>query len=349
MSKISLLDCTLRDGGYINNWEFGTETISETKRLLEEAGVDILELGFLRKEPYQNGRTVFNSVDQVKALIGNKRPGMQYAVMAEVANPFPLEMLEPADDQGPDIIRVIVWKTKRNSQGFEVDALQEGFLYCKGIVEKGYRLCVQPARVDQYSEEEFVAMVERFAELDPMAVYVVDSWGTQNPEDLLRYMRFADRHMPAHISLGYHGHNNMMQAMSTAQVMMKENFRRDLILDASVYGIGRGAGNLNLELIGKYMDEQLGTDYDIDPMLEIYERYVKDIYDMEPWGYSIPFLLTAKYNCNPNYARYLGNRLHLDADRICFVLKSLPVECRTIYSKEAADRCLASYHAEERK
>ena len=83
MSKISLLDCTLRDGGYINNWEFGTETISETKRLLEEAGVDILELGFLRNEPYQNGRTVFNSVDQVKALIGNKRPGMQYAVMAD--------------------------------------------------------------------------------------------------------------------------------------------------------------------------------------------------------------------------------------------------------------------------
>ena len=163
MNEIKLLDCTLRDGGYINDWRFGQDAISDMTRKLEATHVDVLELGFLKDEPYQEYRTVFNSMDQVKALIGEKKPGVAYAVMCEVVNPLPLSMLAPADQDSADIIRVIVWKTKHDKDGNVVDALQEGFAYCKGIVEKGYKLCVQPARVDQYSDEEFIAMVQQFS------------------------------------------------------------------------------------------------------------------------------------------------------------------------------------------
>ena len=336
MEKINLLDCTLRDGGYINDWRFGKEAIADMTEKLADTHVEVLEIGFLKDEPYQKDRTVFNSMEQVKKLIAPKKPGVQYAVMCEVVNPLPLDMLDPADGDSADIIRVIVWKTKHDSDGNVVDALDEGFAYCKGIVEKGYKLCVQPARVDQYTDEEFVAMVRRFAQLNPMAIYVVDSWGTQNPENLLHYMHLADENMDQSIILGYHGHNNMMQALSVAQAMIKENFDRDIMIDASVYGIGRGAGNLNLEIIAKYMNEHCGKGYNVAPMLEVNDRYIQDIYKTEQWGYSISYYLTAKHNCNPNYARFYTYDIPIPSDKMESVLVKMTKEERVMFSKKNA-------------
>lgn len=335
MNKIQLLDCTLRDGGYINDWRFGEKNIADMTEKLCSTNVNIFEIGFLKDESYDTNRTVFNDVDQIAPLISPKKRNVQYAAMIEVVNPLPLEQLKRCDGKSIDIIRVIVWKTK-HVDGEVVDALEEGFTYCKGIVEKGYKLCVQPARVDQYSDEEFVTMVRRFSTLDPMAIYVVDSWGTQNPEQLLHYMHLADENMPHGIALGYHGHNNMMQALSAAQQMLHEGFDREIIIDASVYGIGRGAGNLNLEIIAKYMNEVYGKIYDIKPMIEVYSKYVEPIYAKEQWGYSLSFYLTAKYNCNPNYARYYSKQMHLKPDDIEGACQVMTPEEKTIFTPEIA-------------
>lgn len=333
MGQIRLLDCTLRDGGYINDWYFGEAAISDIVSDIAASNVEILEIGFLKDEPYLPDRTVYNSMKQVKEAIGQKKPGLEYAVMCEVVNPLPLELLEVADDDSADIIRVIVWKTKRNSEGEVVDALEEGYRYCKGIVERGYKLCVQPARVDQYTDEEFVDMVRKFSTLNPMAIYVVDSWGTQNAEQLIHYMHLADRNMSAEVALGYHGHNNMMQALAVAQAMIKEHFSRDIMIDASVYGIGRGAGNLNLEIIAKYLNEYYGKTYDLLPMLNVFDKYISDIYKQESWGYSIPYYLTAKYNCNPNYAGALS-KLCLTSLEIENVLSKLDSSEKTVFSEK---------------
>lgn len=327
MAKIKLLDCTLRDGGYINNWEFGKAPIWDMTRQLEKTGVDILELGFMKDEPYHENRTVFNQIDQVKKLIGRKKPNLQYAVMAEVVNPLPLEKLAPADAEGPDIVRVIVWKRM----------LKEGFEYCKGIVEKGYKLCVQPARVSQYSEQEFIDMIALFNQLNPLAVYIVDSWGTMYKEDLLKYAKLADEHLKEGISLGYHGHNNMMQAFDVACAFTQLDTKRDVIIDASVYGIGRGAGNLNTEIFAKYMNEKQGTSFQLEPLVTVYDKYISGIYKQCKWGYSVPYFISAKYNCNPNYASYYEQKgLSCAAIEKC-IASMLPTE-RIIFTKENAEK-----------
>ena len=332
MAKINLLDCTLRDGGYINDWKFGEEAIKDMIRKLESTHVEILELGFLKDEPYKKERTVFNDMAQVRQLIGKKKAGVEYAVMCEVVNPLPLEKLLPFSENTADIIRVIVWKDKHDKEGNVVDALEDGYRYCEGIAKKGYKLCVQPARVDQYSDDEFVSMVRRFSQLDPYAIYVVDSWGTQNPERLVHYMHLADDNMPEKICLGYHGHNNLMQALPAAQTMLHENFKRDVIIDASVYGIGRGAGNLNLEIIAKYLNEKYMKSYDNMPALDVYAKYIAYIYrDIEKWGYSIPYYLTAANNCNPAYARALERENPEEINRI---LSKLTQEDRVIFNKD---------------
>lgn len=328
MKKIELLDCTLRDGGYINNWEFGVPAIIDISACMTEGGADIFEIGFLKNEPYKKGRTVFNSASQIEEIIGKKRPDVSYAAMIEVENPIPLEMLEEYTGKSIDIIRVIVWKR----------LLQEGFAYCRGIVEKGYRLCVQPARVDQYTDEEFENMCRLFNQIDPMAVYVVDSWGTLGTERIMNYVKLADQNLKKDIAIGYHGHNNMMQAYGTAVKFTQWETDRKVIVDASIYGIGRGAGNLNLELIARYLNINNERNYRIDKMIYIYEKYLKAIYQKHSWGYSIPYFLTAIYGCNPNYADYYSRQLRFSESRIDTMLRHFSAEDKIIFSKKTADR-----------
>ena len=337
---IKLLDCTLRDGGYINDWRFGENAIPDMIQCLEQTGVDILELGFLKNEPYQRDRTVFNEMGQITALISSKRTGTDYAAMIEVFSPVSVESLQPRDESTVDIIRVIVWKDRHDENNNVVDALEEGYEYCRHIVEKGYKLCVQPARVDQYSDVEFVNMLKMFEKLDPMAIYVVDSWGTMQSGDIMHYVRLADQTLKAGIAIGYHGHNNMLQAFGTAVEFVNSGIDRTLIVDGSIYGMGRCAGNLNLEIMARYLNTNFGKAYGLEPMYNIYEEYIKDIYKQHKWGYSIPYFLTAIYGCHPNYAWYLCTERGLESTLLEQVLLRLNKDDKILYSKEKAKKYL---------
>lgn len=347
MKEIKLLDCTLRDGGYINDWHFGKKAIDGTIELLEESNVDILELGFLKDEPYNQNRTVFNDMNQISDLILPKKDNVKYAAMIEVVNPIPLNKITPCSKDTVDIIRVIVWKTKHDKDGNTVDALQEGFEYCKGIVEKGYKLCVQPARVDQYSDEEFINMCKQFNQLKPLALYIVDSWGTQSKESLLPYLKLADKNLDKDIALGFHGHNNKMQAFETSKDFCIQKMDRTLFIDGSVYGIGRGAGNLNIELFAQWMNETYKTKYNTIPIIKIYDKYIKEIRNIHNWGYSVAHLLTANVNCNPGYADYYSNELHVADSDIKEIINMLSAEDKIIFTKSKAKEYLKFYRKKQ--
>lgn len=181
-------------------------------------------------------------------------------------------------------------------------------------------------------------MVERFSTLNPLAIYVVDSWGTQNSSQLLHYMKLADEHMSKEICLGYHGHNNLMQAFSVAVDFMNYGFARRLIIDASVYGVGRGAGNLNLELIARYMNVMMNCDYRIEPMLEIFGQHLKKIFEETPWGYSMEHYITAIHNSNPNYGDYYARERKLSAQDINRIMGRIPEKERIIFTKDKAKK-----------
>lgn len=333
MSKdVKVLDCTLRDGGYINNWDFGVDAIEDIILQLESSRVDIIEIGFLKNEEYKIDRTVYNSIKQISKQIYPKKKHCLYAAMIEVHNPIPLEMVEPCSDSTVDIIRVVVWKR----------LLKEGFEYCKGIVEKGYKLCIQPARVDQYSYEEFKEMVEMFNELDPMAVYIVDSWGTQYDKAIMKYVSIAEKYLRPQIAIGYHGHNNLMQAFATAVTLGNHDTDREIIIDASIYGIGRGAGNLNTELFAKYLNEMFEKKYELIPLVEIFDKYIQPLRMKFSWGYSFPFFLSAKHGCNPDYASYYEEKgiSSKDIDGIFSIITS---DDKIIYTKEKAEKYLKIY------
>lgn len=314
MGNVKLLDCTLRDGGYVNNWRFGYDEIGQILDKLYCAGIDIVEAGFIRNISYDKNISVFPDLNLLDEILFDRKikKNTMLAVMAEVAHPIPIDKIANADKTKTDIIRVIVWKNKHDADGNIVDVLQEGFEYCKAIVEKGYRVCVQPNRTDQYSDEEFEDMLRLFSQLNPYAIYVVDSWGTMYSSQVIHYMNIAHRVLNKNIAIGFHGHNNMMQAFGTAERIINNKFDRDIIIDASVGGIGRGAGNLNLELIARYINSECGGAYNLEPIYEVYDKYINTLEKKYKWGGSFPYFLSAEYNVNPNYAAFFREKLTIE-------------------------------------
>lgn len=344
-NTIKLLDCTLRDGGYINNWIFGKDKIQNTIKSLEDANIDILEVGFIRNEPKDYNRTVFNSIEGITELISNKKKNVTYAAMAEVFRPIPMELVSERSEKTIDAVRVIIWKDKHDENGNVIDALQEGFEYCKAFVEKGYELFVQPARVEQYSDKEFVDMLDLYSQLNPRAIYIVDSWGTMYSKDVLHYLQLADKYLPKSISIGYHGHNNMMQAFANAVEFIRDDINRELILDSSVYGIGRGAGNLNTELMAKFLNENFNKKYDIRCFFEIYENMIKDLQKKYIWGYTPAYFISAFHHTNPQYATWYEIENQTKSIDIFDILSGMKEDDKVMYESKKAKEYLEKYNS----
>ena len=242
MNSVKVLECTLRDGGYVNNWDFGKENIINITKNLEKSNADIIEMGFIRDEKYNENRAVYNSNKQLDEIIGTKKKNTIYAALVEMANYYPIEKFEDRGKGGIDAIRYSFWKRK----------IDEAYEYASKIVDKGYKLCVQPTRVEQYTEKEFAKMIEQFSKLKPYAIYIVDTFGLLKKEDVIKYAKVADEYLSKDIILGYHAHNNMQQAFSNVTSFIEMDMDRKIMVDASIYGMGRGAGNLNLEMIYNY-------------------------------------------------------------------------------------------------
>ena len=328
----------------MNNWNFGKESIDGILGRLINSGMDIIELGFLRKGEYDESRTVFPGMQPVRDLLKGRSRSCKYALMAEAAHQIDVTKLEEYSPEDVDYIRVITWKNMHDDNGVEIDAIQDGYEYCKAFVDKGYQVCINPARVEQYSDEEFRSMLMKFSELSPWAIYVVDSWGTMYTDEVLHYMHIADEILPQEISLGFHGHNNMMQVFAIAEALIKESFRHELIIDASVYGMGRGAGNLNTELIARYMNNKGLSTYGIEELLNVYEDYLKRIYTQYDWGYSLPMFVTADYHANPSYGSYYDHEKKLAVDSMVQLIKEMTDVDKVVYSKSNAEKFLDAFY-----
>lgn len=320
---IELLDCTLRDGGYVNNWSFGKNCINDFSSKLVDAKIDIVELGFLKNDEYNQDRTVYNNVDLLNPLL-KKNTNTKFAAMIDVQNRIPIEMITNRNNNNIDIIRVIVWKR----------LLDEDFAYCQQIVNKGYKLCVQPARVDQYSDEEFKSMILQFSKLNPYAIYIVDSWGTLTIEKVMHYFTIATSTLTNNIALGYHGHNNLQQAFGIAETLANTIHTHNLILDSSISGMGRGAGNLNTETIASYLNSKHKRDFNISVLIDLFTKYIKPASKTFKWGASFYMYLTALLHCNPEYG-ILCENLKLNEKDTFSILNSLEGENRIRFNKDA--------------
>ena len=333
MRKIYLLDCTLRDGGYVNDWCFGEEAIKGVARLIADTGIEMIEMGFIKGDKLCRDRSVFPDVESMTPMITPKSPKLIYAGMVDMSAPVPMERITKRSPEGIDAIRVI----------FKKDKMDLAYSYCEHIKAMGYMLFVNFVGTDLYTDMEFIEGIKRFNGLKPFAMTIVDTFGLIKRKQFTRLVYLADNNMEPGIVLGYHAHNNLQQAFGNAEALVEMNLRRDLCIDACVFGMGRGAGNLNLELFAEYMNENHETDYRVEPMLEIMDRYLNDIYKTKFWGYSLPFYLSASRGVHPNYAIYLAGRDSLTVKGFEELLASMTKEDKVRFSKEKAEEYYRRY------
>ncbi len=333
MGKVYLLDCTLRDGGYVNDWRFGEETIKGFGKKIAQTGIEMYEVGFIKGDSYNPDKSVFPDTISITNVIQPKSERLLYVGMLDMSAPVPLERIARCDGSSIDGIRVI----------FKKEKMDEAYEYCKRIKELGYFVFVNFVGTDLYTDKEFIEGIEKFNNLHPFAVSIVDSFGLIKRKQFLRLVYLADNNLAEGIVLAYHAHNNLQQAFGNAEALVEMNLKRDIIIDACVFGMGRGAGNLNLELFAEYMNENYDTNYKIEPMLEIMDEYLNDIYKTKFWGYSLPLYLSATEGCHPNYAIYLAEKNTLTVKSFNELLKGIPQEEKTKFSKERAEKFYRQY------
>jgi len=333
MGNVCLLDCTLRDGGYINDWNFGAETIKGFAKKIALTGIEILEVGFIKGDKYDPDKSIFPDIQSIAPVIYPKAPHMKYVGMLDMSDPIPLERIVANDGSSVDGIRVI----------FKKDKIEQAYEYCKKIQELGYFVSVNVVGTDLYTDAEFIQVIEKFNSLHPYAVSIVDTFGLIKRKHFLRLAYIADNNLADGIALAYHAHNNLQQAYGNAEAFVDMNLKRDIIIDACVFGMGRGAGNLNLELFAEYMNENYNTHYKIEPMLEIMDEYLNEIYQAKFWGYSLPLYLSARTCCHPNYAIYLAEKNSLTVKAFNELLQSIPLEDKAKFSKDRAEKYYRLY------
>ena len=335
MSKIQVLDCTLRDGGYCNNCRFGFDNERKIVHGLVEANIDIIECGFLMNTvEYEKDVTKFTSLDEVAKIIPQNKEGKTFVMLTDYGKYRP-EDLPEYDGTSVDGLRVAFHKKDR------VAALEE----CKAIKSKGYKVFVQAMVSLSYTDEEFLDLIRRVNELEPYAFYIVDSFGMMKRKDLTRLFYLVEHNLNENIKIGFHSHNNMQLAYSNAQSLIDLHSDRELIIDASVYGMGRGAGNLNTELFVQYLNDNADGNYDIKPLLSIIDEILNEFYQRNYWGYSLPNYLSAAHNAHPNYAGYLDDKKTLTVENMNEIFDMMEEDKKVSYDKDYIEELYLRYMA----
>ena len=324
MKKVRLLDCTLRDGGFVNHWQFGEDCIINIFERLELAGIDIIEVGYLRDYVSFNAdETQYPDTASIGKLLPPKINENVRVVAIIDYGECTLDRIAPCADTVLDGIRV-TFKQKDIVQALE---------FCKKIKERGYMISLQPVSFMDYAPQDVLNLVEAANELYPFAVCIVDTYGFMNKRDLLRYFSLMDATLKPNIALGYHSHNNFQLAYSNAVELVEQFTEREMIVDCSVLGMGKGAGNAATELMVLYMNQNMGGAYDLDQVLEIADTYIEKERKKNYWGYSLKYYLAASNNCHHQYVSFLLNKKTLSIKSINEIISHISPNKKTRYDE----------------
>ena len=316
-SSIKILDCTLRDGGYIINWSFGENVITSIIKKLHLAGIDYIECGFLKELEYNKNKSFFSSIKDLEKILN---PNQKYTLMVNYGE---YDISNFKECNSPNIRIRVAFKKYNQREALE---------YIQKLKNLGWEVGANPMHTNTYSKEELAYLLEKFNEINPESVSIVDTLGNMYEHQVLDIFRFLDDNLNKNISIGFHSHNAMQLSFSNTKAILNMNLCREIIIDSCTYGMGRGAGNLCTELITKYLNDNYEKNYKIFPVLKIIDNDLKPFYNKTPWGYSTPYYIAAIYGCHPNYATFLVKQ-KLSDEEIHKIISKISDNKKIIYDE----------------
>ncbi|WP_202107730.1 aldolase catalytic domain-containing protein [Succinivibrio dextrinosolvens] len=335
MKKIQLLDCTLRDGGYVNDWRFGCANIVSMFERLVDANVDIIEVGFLdERRPFDRDRTIFPDTKSVDKLYGSLDKKNSMIVGMIDFGTCSINNLMPCENSYLDGIRVIFKKGK----------MYPAMEFCRQVKALGYMVFSQLVSVTSYSDDELLELIKLVNDVKPYAVSMVDTYGLLDGDKLNHIYNILDDNVSLDIGIGFHAHNNFQLGYSNVLDFLKYQGRHDIVVDGTLYGMGKSAGNDPIELVAMTLNEKYCGNYNIDSMLECINESVMNFYHDKPWGYNTFFYLCAKNKCHPNYLLDYEKEENLSVSMIDELLSTIgPKDKKLLYDKLVAKNCYESF------
>lgn len=333
-SKTFLLDCTLRDGGYVNDWLFGHDNIVSVFERLVDAGTDFIEIGFLdARRPFDIDRAIMPDTQSVQKIFGALDKKKSKVLGMIDYGTCPIENIQPQSESFLDGVRVIFKKHLR----------KEALDFCRQLKELGYMVFAQLVSVTSYSDDEMQDLIRLANQAKPFAVSMVDTYGLMHQNSLSRYFDLLDGALDKEIALGYHGHNNFQMAYANCIAMLSKQSRRDLLVDGTLYGMGKSAGNAPIELVAMMMNHSLGKNYQISQFLEAIDANISQFYKPSTWGYNMFYYLSASNDCHPNYVKDLMEKRSLSVKQINQLLGKLEGEKKLLYDKKYMEDIYLSF------
>lgn len=332
--KIKVLDCTLRDGAYIVESKFGIPAIKGIIKKLQDAKIDMIECGWLKDKVHMRGTSFYHVPSDIVPYMSEKNEQCTYVAMIDWDR-YNLDNLPVNDAKSIDAIRVV----------FPYSHFEEGIALGKIIKEKGYQVYFQAANTLDYSDEDLVYLAECINRAEPVCLSVVDTFGAMYGDDLEHIVSILDRELHKNIKLGFHSHNNQQLAFSNAMkfVELLCHTEREMVVDSSLCGMGRGAGNATTELLVNYLNKRHNGNYDLNTIMDAIDMYMGYFIEHYQWGYSTPYFISGIYCAHVNNIAYLLSNHRTNAKDMQNIIEALSADERKRYDYDLLEQKYLEY------
>jgi 4-hydroxy 2-oxovalerate aldolase len=293
--QIKVIDCTVRDGGLMNKWQFEDQFVRNVYHALSEAGVDYMEIGYLSSESAfsreEYGPWRFCAEEDLKRIIGDTEKKIKLSAMADIGR-IEYDDIPPKSESSLDMVRVACY----------VHQIDKAIALAHHCIEKGYETTINLMAVSTVGLRDLNEALEDLNKSKVPIIYLVDSFGAFYSEHIdILGAKYIER-MPDK-TIGIHCHNNQQLAFANtiSAIINGVNF-----LDATLYGIGRGAGNCPLELLLSFLKN---PKFKVRPIIKCIEEDIFPWAKKIDWGYSVPYMVTGVLNQHPRAAM-----AHMESD-----------------------------------
>ena len=287
---IKVFDCTIRDGGLVNNYHFSDAFVKAHYETCVAAGVDYMEIGknvsptIMSVDEY--GPWNFCKEEDIRRIVGNNDTDMKIAVMADIGRSLK-EELRPKSESVVDMIRIATY----------IHQIPAAIELIEDAHAKGYETTVNIMAISKSFDDELDEVLAQLAKTPVDVIYIADSFGSFYPEQI---KKLTEKYLKVAVEngkkIGIHAHNNLQLAYAnTLEAMIYGTS----FLDVTISGLGRGAGNCPLELLIGFLKN---PKYKLMPVLKFIEEFIVPLEKELDWGYSIPYMLTGQLNEHPRAA-----------------------------------------------
>ena len=280
---IRVVDATIRDGGLCNNFEFPDEFVKALYKANVKAGVDYMEFGYKASKELFNekdfGKWKFCNDDDIREIVGENNTDLKIAVMADVGRTDFKNDILPKNESPIDLVRIATY----------INTIPAAVEMIEDCAKKGYETTINIMAVSKARTEDIITALDILGKSPVNAFYIVDSYGALYPEEARKlaelYCSYGEKYGK---SVGIHAHNNQQLAFANTIEAMTQGVS---YLDATVDGMGRGAGNCALELLLGFLKN---PKYKVDPILKMLEYTQQFRESGVKWGYDVPYMLTGQ-------------------------------------------------------